>query len=71
MNGSEHTVGGVGYAGELHFIHRNIKYSNWELASKAPNGILALAVFLNVIFFISINETSRKILLYRNHMMTM
>lgn len=50
MNGSEHTVGGVGYAGELHFIHRNIKYANLDTASKAPNGILALAVFLNVKF---------------------
>lgn len=50
MNGSEHTVGGVGYAGEIHFIHRNIKYSNLDIASKAPNGILALTVFLNVKF---------------------
>jgi carbonic anhydrase len=47
MNGSEHTVGGVGYAGEIHFIHRNLKYLNLDLASKQPNGILSLCVFLN------------------------
>jgi len=47
MNGSEHTVGGVGYAGEIHFIHRNLKYLNLDLASKQPNGVLALCVFLN------------------------
>lgn len=48
MNGSEHTVGGVGYAGELHFIHRNLKYATVELAAKQPDGVLAIAVFLNV-----------------------
>ncbi|CAD5211651.1 unnamed protein product [Bursaphelenchus xylophilus] len=47
MNGSEHTVGGVGYAGELHFIHRNLKYTSLEAASKQPDGIVAFAVFLN------------------------
>jgi len=47
MNGSEHTVGGVGYAGELHLIHRNLKYPNIDAASKQPNGVVAFAVFLN------------------------
>jgi carbonic anhydrase len=47
MNGSEHTVGGVGYAGEAHFIHRNTKHANLELALKQPNGVVAFAVFLN------------------------
>lgn len=51
MNGSEHIVAGVGYSGEIHFIHRNLKYPNLDLASKQPNGILAFAVFLNVSFF--------------------
>uniref|UniRef100_A0A7E4VV08 Carbonic anhydrase n=1 Tax=Panagrellus redivivus TaxID=6233 RepID=A0A7E4VV08_PANRE len=47
MNGSEHTVGGVGYAGEIHFIHRNLKYLNLDLAAKQPNGVVGLSVFLN------------------------
>ncbi|VDM53795.1 unnamed protein product [Angiostrongylus costaricensis] len=54
MNGSEHTIGdglrlaGVGYAGELHLIHRNTRFSTMELALKQPNGVLAIAIFLNV-----------------------
>uniref|UniRef100_A0A914C0A8 Carbonic anhydrase n=1 Tax=Acrobeloides nanus TaxID=290746 RepID=A0A914C0A8_9BILA len=47
MNGSEHTVAACGYAGEIHFIHRNLKYPTLDLASKQPNGIVAFAVFLN------------------------
>jgi len=47
MNGSEHTVGGIGYGGEIHFIHRNLKYATLDGALKQPNGIVALAVFLN------------------------
>lgn len=48
MNGSEHTVGGVGYAGEVHFIHRNMHYANIDHAYKEPNGVLAVAILLNV-----------------------
>ncbi|KAI1706183.1 eukaryotic-type carbonic anhydrase domain-containing protein [Ditylenchus destructor] len=47
MNGSEHTVGGVGYAGEVHLIHRNLKYPNLDAAYKQPDGVVAFAVFLN------------------------
>ncbi|CAI4228224.1 unnamed protein product [Auanema sp. JU1783] len=47
MNGSEHTIGGVGYAGELHLVHRNTRFSNMEMALKQPNGVLAIAIFLN------------------------
>uniref|UniRef100_A0A0M3HPE0 Carbonic anhydrase n=1 Tax=Ascaris lumbricoides TaxID=6252 RepID=A0A0M3HPE0_ASCLU len=47
MNGSEHTVGGVGYAGEVHFIHRNMHYANIDHAYKEPNGVLAVAILLN------------------------
>ncbi|VDK75157.1 unnamed protein product [Litomosoides sigmodontis] len=47
MNGSEHTVGGVGYAGEIQFIHRNTKFTNMEAAFKESNGILGVAVLLN------------------------
>lgn len=48
MNGSEHTIGGVGYAGEIHFIHRNLKYATLDGALKQPDGVVAVAVFLNV-----------------------
>ncbi|OZC12444.1 carbonate dehydratase, eukaryotic-type [Onchocerca flexuosa] len=47
MNGSEHTIGGVGYAGEIQFIHRKSKFPNLEAAFKEENGILAVAVLLN------------------------
>lgn len=39
---------GVGYAGELHLIHRNTRFPTMEMALKQPNGVLAIAVFLNV-----------------------
>ncbi|PAV67310.1 hypothetical protein WR25_15192 isoform A [Diploscapter pachys] len=47
MNGSEHTIGGVGYAGELHLIHRNTRFPTIDLALKQQNGIIAMAIFLN------------------------
>ncbi|KAK6727112.1 hypothetical protein RB195_005048 [Necator americanus] len=47
MNGSEHTIGGVGYAGELHLIHRNTRFPTMDLALKQPNGALTIAIFLN------------------------
>lgn len=49
MNGSLHTVAGVGYAGEMHFLHRNTKFPNLLEALKHPeeDGVLAIAIFLN------------------------
>lgn len=47
MNGSEHTVGGVGYGGEIHFVHRNLKYPSMEAALKQQNGVVAIGMFLN------------------------
>ncbi|CAI5439121.1 unnamed protein product [Caenorhabditis angaria] len=47
MNGSEHTIGGVGYAGEMHLIHRNTRFANLADAFKQPNGVVTIAVFLN------------------------
>ncbi|CDW57018.1 carbonic anhydrase 7 [Trichuris trichiura] len=47
MNGSEHVIGGVGYAGEVHLVHRNINYSTVDEALKHPDGFAVLAVFLN------------------------
>uniref|UniRef100_A0A915MX45 Alpha-carbonic anhydrase domain-containing protein n=1 Tax=Meloidogyne javanica TaxID=6303 RepID=A0A915MX45_MELJA len=36
MNGSLHTIAGVGYAGEIHIIHRNTKFPNMTEALKHP-----------------------------------
>nr|CAD2187712.1 unnamed protein product [Meloidogyne enterolobii] len=49
MNGSLHTIAGVGYAGEIHIVHRNIKFPNMTEALKHPEeqGTLFIAVFLN------------------------
>ncbi|KRY12892.1 Carbonic anhydrase 7 [Trichinella patagoniensis] len=47
MNGSEHVIGGVGYAGEIHIVHRNANYSTFEEACKHSDGIAVVAVFLN------------------------
>jgi len=47
MNGSEHTVGGVGYAGELHFVHWKVQYGTYEEASKHNDGLAVIGVFLN------------------------
>jgi hypothetical protein len=48
MNGSQHIVGGVGYSGEIQFVHRNLKYATLDGALKQPDGVVALSVFLNV-----------------------
>lgn len=56
MNGSEHTIGGVGYAGEIQFIHRNTKFSNMEAAFKEADGILGVAVLLNVSLYNCLKE---------------
>ncbi|KAF7633831.1 Alpha-carbonic anhydrase domain-containing protein [Meloidogyne graminicola] len=49
MNGSLHTIAGVGYAGEIHIIHRNTKFPNITEALKNPEeyGTLFISVFLN------------------------
>ncbi|KRZ11877.1 Carbonic anhydrase 7 [Trichinella zimbabwensis] len=47
MNGSEHVIGGVGYAGEIHIVHRNANYSTMEEACKHSDGVAVVAVFLN------------------------
>jgi hypothetical protein len=50
LNLLKHTVAGVGYAGEMHFLHRNTKFPNMTEALKHPEepGVLAIAIFLNV-----------------------
>uniref|UniRef100_A0A663N1D9 Carbonic anhydrase n=1 Tax=Athene cunicularia TaxID=194338 RepID=A0A663N1D9_ATHCN len=47
-HGSEHVVNGVRYAGELHLLHWNPKYSNYLDAVRRADGIAVLAIFLQV-----------------------
>ncbi|NXS67179.1 CAH3 anhydrase, partial [Pandion haliaetus] len=47
-HGSEHVVNGVRYAGELHLLHWNPKYSNYLDAVRRTDGIAVLAIFLQV-----------------------
>lgn len=45
--GSEHTINGQQFAGELHFVHWNsTKYSSFAEAAKHPDGLCVLGVFL-------------------------
>lgn len=45
--GSEHTVNGKKFAGELHLVHWNsTKYSSFAEAAKYPDGLAVLGVFL-------------------------
>lgn len=47
--GSEHTVDGVSYSGELHLVHWNsTKYETFAEAATHPDGLAVLAMFLNV-----------------------
>lgn len=47
--GSEHTVDGVCFAGELHLVHWNhTKYSSFAEAAGKPDGLAVLGVFLKV-----------------------
>ena len=48
MNGSEHLIGGVGYAGEVQMVHMNVKYANMDEAMKHADGLAIVTVFLNV-----------------------
>ncbi|KAK4002262.1 hypothetical protein OUZ56_004103 [Daphnia magna] len=44
--GSEHTVDGKSYAGELHFVHWNTKYGSFGEALKHGDGLAVLGVFV-------------------------
>ncbi|UYV78080.1 hypothetical protein LAZ67_16000042 [Cordylochernes scorpioides] len=46
-SGSEHTVDGAAYPGELHFVHWNEeKYNSFQEAAAEPDGLVVLGVFL-------------------------
>ncbi|CAG9770632.1 unnamed protein product [Ceutorhynchus assimilis] len=45
--GSEHTINGQKFAGELHLVHWNTtKYLSFDEAAKQPDGLAVLGVFL-------------------------
>lgn len=47
--GSEHTVDGQSYAGELHLVHWNqTKYESFAEAARHPDGLAVLGVFIKV-----------------------
>lgn len=47
--GSEHTVDGLSYSGELHLVHWNTtKYPTFDEAAKHHDGLAVLGVFLKV-----------------------
>lgn len=47
--GSEHTVDGLSYSGELHLVHWNTtKYTTFDEAAKHHDGLAVLGVFLKV-----------------------
>jgi len=47
-DGSEHSVGGIKYPGEMTVISWNKKYKNLEQASRFPDGVIASVFFLQV-----------------------
>lgn len=47
--GSEHTIDGKSFAGELHLVHWNrTKYKSFADAAQYPDGLCVLGIFLQV-----------------------
>ncbi|XP_034297757.1 carbonic anhydrase 9 [Pantherophis guttatus] len=46
--GSEHTVDGHRYAGEIHVVHYSSRFESFEEAASEPGGLAVLAAFLQV-----------------------
>jgi hypothetical protein len=46
--GSEHTVNGKSYPGELHLVHYNSKYGDYKSALKHSDGLAVLGVLFQV-----------------------
>ncbi|PFX25452.1 Carbonic anhydrase 2 [Stylophora pistillata] len=44
--GSEHTVNGRAFAGELHLVHYNIRYGDFKTAVDKPDGLAVIGVFI-------------------------
>nr|XP_008121466.1 PREDICTED: carbonic anhydrase 9 [Anolis carolinensis] len=48
LGGSEHTVDGHRFAGELHVVHYDSRFGSFKEAAKEPGGLAVLAAFLQV-----------------------
>ncbi|XP_008067146.1 carbonic anhydrase 6 [Carlito syrichta] len=48
ISGSEHTVDGIRHVIEIHVVHYNSKYQNYDIAKDAPDGLAVLAAFVEV-----------------------
>ncbi|KAM5320417.1 carbonic anhydrase 6 [Glossophaga mutica] len=48
VSGSEHTVDGLRYTAEIHVLHYNSKYSSYDAAKSAPDGLAVLAALVEV-----------------------
>lgn len=46
--GSEHTINGKMFDGELHLVHYNTGYGSFEEAADKPDGLAVLGIFLQV-----------------------
>ncbi|XP_067624988.1 carbonic anhydrase 6-like [Eurosta solidaginis] len=46
--GSEHSINGLRYDGELHIVHKNMKYGNAHEASRHRDGIAVLSILINI-----------------------
>ncbi|KAM9367387.1 carbonic anhydrase 9 [Phaethornis superciliosus] len=46
--GSEHTISGHRFAAEIHVVHYNTKYENFQKAMVQPDGLAVLGAFLEV-----------------------
>ena len=47
-SGSEHTVDGRAYAGEMHLVHYNSKYGDYKSAVKNSDGLAVLGILFQV-----------------------
>uniref|UniRef100_A0A8C5RB80 Carbonic anhydrase n=1 Tax=Laticauda laticaudata TaxID=8630 RepID=A0A8C5RB80_LATLA len=50
--GSEHTVDGHRYAGEIHVVHYSSRFKSFQEAASEPGGLAVLAAFLQVSRFL-------------------
>lgn len=63
--GSEHTVDGLSYSGELHLVHWNqTKYPTFDEAAKHHDGLAVLGVFLKVKSYFNSESNLNFILFY-------
>lgn len=56
--GSEHTIDGKRYFGELHAVHYNTKYANFAQAADKPDGLAVFGWFIDVSYSRFITDLS-------------